>query len=265
MRITFLGTGTSGGVPVINCDCAVCRSANPKNKRLRSSVMVEVDGRYILIDTSVDLRQQLLRHPFPRLDAILYTHAHADHIFGMDDIRRFNYLQKERIPVYGNRETIERLQDIFRHAFHNGAPRPGVPSVRPHIVTETFPIQNVRVTPVPLYHGQMPILGYRIGSFAYCTDVSHIPRESYRLLENLDVLVLDALRLKEHPTHFSLNQAVEQALKIGARQTYFIHMSHQIEHEEQSRNLPDNCAFSFDGLSVVIDESGRIQETEIRK
>ncbi len=254
MRITFLGTGTSGGIPIINCQCAVCQSANPKNKRLRSSVMVEVDGLDILIDTSVDLRQQLLRHPFPRLDAILYTHAHADHIFGMDDIRRFNYLQKERIPIYGNRETIERLQGIFRHAFHDGPPRPGVPSVRPHIVDGRFKIKHVEVAPILLYHGEMPILGYRIGSFAYCTDVSRIPQESYRMLENLDLLVLDALRLKEHPTHFSLRQAVEQAVKIGARQTCFIHMSHQIEHEEQSRNLPENMALSYDGLSINIGE-----------
>ena len=253
MRITFLGTGTSGGVPVINCDCPVCTSANPKNKRLRSSVMVEVGAKYILIDTSVDMRQQFLRTPFPRIDAVLFTHAHADHIFGLDEIRRFNHLQKQRIPIYGSQETIDRLRVIFTHAFSQGPLRPGVPNVAAHTVDEPFNIGHIAITPVPLLHGDLPIFGYRIGNFAYLTDVSKIPKSSYDLLNNLDLLVLDTLRVRPHPTHFHLDRALVEAAKIAARQTYLIHMNHNIDHEEHGRLLPEGVHFSYDGLVLELD------------
>ncbi len=256
MHITFLGTGTSGGVPVINCDCEVCRSDNPKNKRLRSSVMIETQGVNLLIDTSVDMRQQFLRHPFPRIDAVLYTHAHADHIFGLDEIRRFNYLQKEIIPVYGNVQTMERLKIIFPHAFHEQGLHAGVPNLKGYEVEKTFRVKGVTVEPIPLWHGDLPILGYRIGSFAYCTDVSRIPEESYVLLKGLDLLVLDALREKPHPTHFNLQQALSEARKINAQRTYFIHMSHNLDHEKHGRLLPQGMEFSYDGLQLELrDES----------
>ena len=248
MRVTFLGTGTSGGVPVINCGCAVCLSKNPKNKRLRCSVMVETEQQKILIDAAPDLRQQLLTYPFARIDAVLFTHTHADHIFGLDELRRFNYLQQAPIPVYGNEATIRKLQTIFDYAFVKESWTPGRPSLVAHVVKNSVEIGGLPVIPVPLDHGRQRILGFRMGGFAYCTDVSHIPPESYRLLVNLDVLVLDALREKSHPTHFTLDEAISEAQKIQARRTYFTHISHVLDHEIHGRKLPENCAFAHDGL-----------------
>lgn len=248
MKITFLGTGTSGGVPIIKCDCDVCRSDNPKNKRLRCSIMVEWDDQNILVDTSLDMREQFLRHSFPRLDAILYTHTHADHIFGLDEVRRFNYLQKQRIPVYGNYSTLQRLRSVFDYAFYEGVVRWGIPSLTAVEVQSRFSINGLKITPVPLLHGHQEILGYRFGNFAYCTDVNKIPESSYRLLQNLDVLVLDALREREHATHFCLSQSIAEARKIAARKTYFTHMSHNLDHEKHGRLLPENMYFAYDGL-----------------
>lgn len=254
MKVTFLGTGTSGGVPVINCNCDVCRSDNPKNRRLRCSVMIEVDNLHLLIDTSTDMRQQFLNHPFPKIDAVLYTHAHADHIFGLDELRRFNYKLKRRIPAYGNTATIERLNLVFDYAVQNGELKSGVPNISLHPINGLFKIGTVEIQPVPLWHGGQDILGYRIGCFAYCTDVSRVPEVSYSLLQDLDVLVLDALREQEHPTHFSLNQAIAEAEKIGARQTYFTHISHILEHERHGRQLPDHCSFAYDGMALEFKE-----------
>ena len=252
MRVTFLGSGTSGGVPVLNCDCDVCRSSHPKNKRLRSSLLIQAADLHLLVDTSPDLRQQLLRCPIPREDAILYTHAHADHIFGLDELRRFNYLQKERIPAYTNHPTSEKMLEVFDYAFHNGPLRPGVPNLSMHLVDGLFKISDLEILPIPLLHGKQDILGFRIGNFAYCTDVSCIPESSYDLLENLDVLVLDSLREKPHPTHFSLGQAIDEASKIKATKTYFTHISHILDHERHGNNLPANCHFAYDGLALEI-------------
>jgi len=248
MQMTFLGSGTSGGVPVISCDCTVCRSLNPKNKRLRSSVLFQVEGLNILVDTSPDLRQQLLRQPIPRVDAVLYTHAHADHIFGLDELRRFNYLQKERIPAYAHPETSIKLRSIFDYAFHEGALRPGVPNLSLMDIKGKFSIAGIEIIPVPLLHGNQEILGFRIGDLAYCTDVSAIPETSYPLLENLEYLILDALREKPHPTHFSLDQAIDQAQKINAKQTYFTHISHILDQDKHGQGLPESIRFAYDGL-----------------
>jgi phosphoribosyl 1,2-cyclic phosphate phosphodiesterase len=252
MKITFLGTGTSGGVPVINCSCSVCKSENEKNRRLRCSVMIETQGRILLVDASTDMRQQLLINPFPRIDALLLTHAHADHIFGLDEIRRFNYLQKERIPVFGSEDTLNRVLEVFDYTVQEGELREGVPNISAHPVSKEFAIGSVRIMPVPLLHGALEILGYRIGNFAYCTDVSGIPEASYHLLRGLDVLVLDALREKAHPSHFTLRQAIAEAEKIGARQTWFTHISHNLDHEAHSRMLPKGCQFAFDGLVLEL-------------
>lgn len=248
MKVTFLGTGTSGGIPVINCDCPVCASSNPRNKRLRCSVMIEVEGLHLLIDTCTDMRQQFLTHYFPKIDAVLFTHSHADHIFGLDELRRFNYLQKDQIPVYGNQTTIGHLKQIFNYAFNDGDLHFGRPNLSENIVNGRLEIDGVEIYPIPLLHGSLEILGYRIGNFAYCTDVSRIPGDSYKLLQDLDVLVLDALREKKHPTHFSLDEAVLEAQKIKAKKTYFTHISHILDYDKHGSLLPDNCCFAYDGL-----------------
>jgi phosphoribosyl 1,2-cyclic phosphate phosphodiesterase len=252
MKITFLGTGTSHGVPMINCDCEVCRSENPKNKRLRCSAVVQTDGLTLLIDTTPDMRAQFLTWRFERIDAVLFTHAHADHIFGMDDLRRFNAVQQERIPVYGSAATIERLKGIFDYAFAEGEVRKGIPNVQGNVINSAFSVKGVDITPIPLLHGKMEVFGYRIGNFAYCTDVSEIPQPSYALLEGLDALVLDALRERPHFTHFSLEQAMTEAQKIQAKQTFFTHMNHNIDYEKHSKLLKNRMQFAYDGLVLEI-------------
>ncbi len=253
MKITVLGSGTSGGVPMINCHCSVCRSLNPKNKRLRSSIVIEAGGRTLLVDTTPDFRMQMLRNPLPRLDAVLYTHTHADHIMGLDDLRRFNYLQKETIPIYGNAATMNHLQSVFAYAIYKGGQiHPGVPHLEPHVLTGAQDIRGVQVVPIPLMHGDREILGYRVGNFAYCTDVSAISESSYALLEHLDVLILEALREKPHPNHLTLEQALEQAEKIGARQTWFTHISHILDEDVHGKQLPPNMAFAYDGLTLEV-------------
>jgi len=254
VKVSFLGTGTSGGIPVLNCACEVCQSPDPFNKRLRPSIKIEVNGLHLLIDTSMDLRQQLLRDPMPRVDAVLYTHAHADHIYGMDDLRRFNHLQGQAIPVYGNLSTIARLREVFGYALDLPVFRDGVPNLISQIVDQPFLLRETEIIPIPLWHGSMEIFGYRIGNFAYCTDVSEIPESSYALLGNLDVLVLDALREEPHPTHFSLPRAIEEAQKIGAGQTWFTHMNHKIEHHRHSARLPERCALAWDGLQLALED-----------
>lgn len=248
MKITFLGTGTSQGVPVVNCQCSVCTSTDPRNNRLRTSISVQTDKTSLIVDTTPDLRQQLLRNPMQRLDAVLFTHAHADHIYGIDDLRRFNQLQKERIPVYANELTLKRLKHLFGYAFREGDLSLGIPNLKGRTINGSFHINELVMVPVKLMHGDQEILGFRFGDLAYCTDVSKIPEKSYALLKGLDVMVIGALREREHPTHFSVNEAVEEAEKIGAKQTYLIHMSHKIDHEFRSQSLPDNINFAYDGL-----------------
>jgi len=255
LKITFLGTGTSQGVPLINCHCPVCSSDDPHNKRLRTSVTVTNGQTTVLVDTTPDMRQQLLRNPVSAIDAVLFTHAHADHIYGIDDLRRFNILQRTRIPIYGNRETLGRLGELFDYAFGAGKLNLGVPNLEAHEVHGKFRVGDLMIRPVRLLHGKQPVLGFRIGDFAYCTDVSCIPKESYKKLTGLKVLVLDALREEEHPTHFSLEQAIAEAGAIGADRTYFIHMSHEIDHERHSRYLPDGVSFAYDGLIVEVNGS----------
>lgn len=252
LKITFLGTGTSQGIPVINCDCSVCLSDNPRNKRLRTSVVIQSASTTILIDTSTDLRHQLLRNPVPSLDAVLYTHAHADHVCGIDDLRPFNFSSDTRIPVYANQNTIDRLTHSFDYAFSNGRMVPGVPNLKAIAITGQFKINELDILPLELWHGNLIVLGYRINNFAYCTDVNKIPEHTYDQMKNLDVLVLDALREKPHPTHLSVQEAIEVAKEIDAKKTFLIHMSHNIDHDFHGKILPENINFAYDGLSIEL-------------
>lgn len=251
----FLGTGTSHGIPVIGCDCAVCRSVDPRNKRTRPSVLVELDGRNIVIDTSTDFRGQMLANNVRRLDAVLMTHAHADHMFGLDDVRRYNDLQRQAIPCYATPETAAILRQTFAYIFLADPPHPpglGWPVIDLHEVTGPFEVFGQRVVPVPVKHGRWDVLGFRIGAFAYLTDVSAIPEGSRPLLADLEVLVLDALRHRRHPTHFSLAEALAEIEALKPRRAYLTHMCHDLEHAAVNATLPEGVALAYDGLRVTV-------------
>jgi phosphoribosyl 1,2-cyclic phosphate phosphodiesterase len=257
IELTFLGTGTSAGVPMIACDCAVCTSANPLNHRTRPSVFVRYAGprgstTTVLIDTSPELRLQALATGLKKIDAVVYTHAHADHIMGLDDLRRFNAVQGGALDLWADAGTYATLSTCFAYAFKE--PEPELKMFRPHlehrVIHGPFVIGGVTWTPIPLIHGKMHVLGFRIGNLAYCTDVSEIPESSYAPLEGLDILVLDALQWKKHATHLTLEEALAAAARLRPKRTYFTHIAHGIEHEEVSRLLPRGVALAYDGLVI---------------
>jgi phosphoribosyl 1,2-cyclic phosphate phosphodiesterase len=255
-QMILLGTGTSNGVPMIGCHCDVCESPNPKNKRTRSGVLVQAPAGNFLIDTSPELRLQLVRERVDVAHAAVFTHAHADHLFGLDDLRIFSYYLKQVVPLYCEPETERRIRKSFDYAFedpyasrHFGA----VPQFAVHSIdTEPFELLGLTIQPIRLWHGEMPVLGFRINSVAFCTDVSRIPDESWPFLEGLDVLVLDALREKPHPTHFNLSQALEVVQQAGPRQAYLTHISHTLEHEATNARLPPGVALAYDGLRIPL-------------
>lgn len=252
LELLFLGTGTSAGIPMIGCGCDVCRSADPKDKRCRCSVVVCYGDTQVLVDTTPELRIQCVTHDVQRIDAIVFTHAHADHIMGLDDCRRFNYIKGGALDVWADAATFRSLQQCFGYAFIE--PSPEMKVFRPHLehreITGAFQIGGVTWTPIPLIHGHQPVLGFRIGKLAYCTDVSFIPEASYALLGDLDVLILDALQHKKHATHFSISEAIQAATRINAKQTWFTHIAHALGHEETNRSLPLNVQLAYDGLRV---------------
>jgi phosphoribosyl 1,2-cyclic phosphate phosphodiesterase len=254
MRVTFLGTGTSTGVPVIGCHCRVCTSTRPYNQRLRQSVLLEVGGKYGLIDTSPDLRLQLLRHPIPRLDFILFTHSHSDHLMGLDDIRPFNFRQRETLHAYTNANTAKAIRRAFGYIWDSTTQiGGGKPQLELHEVDAPFTHDGVAITPVPVTHGEWTILGFRIGGFAYITDTNGIPPASMRLLEGIDILALDGLRPGPlHPTHFTISEAMNCAKEIGARETWLIHLAHEVEHEEVEAMLPEGIRLAYDGLVLEL-------------
>ena len=253
LELLFLGSGTSAGVPMIGCDCAVCTSPDPHDKRNRASVLIRYGDAQVLVDTTPELRLQALAHGVRRIDAVVYTHAHADHIMGLDDVRRFNYVKGGPLDVWADARTFDTLARCFHYAFREPSPEQKV--FRPHLVHRQiagtpFEVAGARWTPIELLHGDLPVLGFRVGRLASCTDVSKIPDASYRLLEGLDVLVLDALHRVKHTTHFNLDEAIAEAKRIGARQTWFTHIAHGLSHAETNAELPDGVRLAHDGLVV---------------
>jgi phosphoribosyl 1,2-cyclic phosphate phosphodiesterase len=255
MRVTFLGTGTSTGVPVIGCRCAVCTSPHPRNERLRQSVAIESGGVHFLIDTTPDLRLQLLRHPIPRLDFVLFTHSHSDHIMGLDDIRPFNFRQRETIHAYANAFTGKAIRRAFSYIWDDSTQLGGgKPQLQLHEVDGAFSHQGVEIVPIPVTHGDWTILGFRIGPFAYITDTNGIPPASMKLLEGVDTLALDGLRpAPRHSTHFTIDEAVATAQIIGARSTYIIHLAHEVDHETVDATLPEGVHLAWDGLELFFE------------
>jgi phosphoribosyl 1,2-cyclic phosphate phosphodiesterase len=252
LKVTFLGTGTSQGVPVIGCECEVCRSLDYRDKRLRSSVHVQVEDQSLVIDTGPDFRQQMLREHINRLDAVLFTHSHKDHIAGLDDVRAYNYLQHVDMPVYGNADVLAQLKTEFYYAFEKNK-YPGIPQLKLHEITEPFSIGAVKILPLPVLHYQLPVLGFRINNFSYITDANQIPESTIRLLQGTHTLVLNALQREKHISHFNLEEALAMAARIGAEQTYFIHISHKLgRHKIIERELPKSVALAYDGLSIEI-------------
>lgn len=254
MQVLFLGTGTSHGVPMIGCRCPVCLSSDPRDKRTRPSVLVTLDsGARILVDTSTDLRAQALAYGVDRVDAVLYTHSHADHVFGFDEIRRYNHLSGRVLPVYADRQTMADLRRTFSYAFDETTPTGGgLPQVEPVEVDGPFQVLGARVVPVPIRHGERTILGFRIGGFAYLTDCSGIPRASLALLGDLEVAVIGALRHRPHPTHFTVDEAVAAARQVGARRTFFTHMCHDLGHASTTATLPGGMTLAHDGLVITV-------------
>jgi len=253
--VTFLGSGTSHGVPMIGCTCAVCQSTDPRDRRSRPSVHITVeDGPAILIDTSTDLRHQALAQRISRIDAILFTHSHADHIMGLDDVRRFNVMQGGDIPAYADERTADDLRRTFSYIFNPPSEKGGgVPQLALATIAGRFNVGGVGIQPVPIFHGKRPILGYRLGNFAYLTDCSRLPDEAWPLLTDLDVLVLNALRHRPHPTHFTVAEALEVVDRVKPRQTYLTHICHDLPHAATNASLPAGVELAYDGLVVTID------------
>jgi len=248
MRVTMLGTGTSFGVPSVACECAVCLSTDPRNQRTRASIYVEVDNARLLVDTATEFRGQALRHRLRRVDAVLYTHAHADHVGGLDDLRRF--ADPGPLPCYGDLATGAALLKRFDYAFQP----PAWPGAAPHLefrpIFGPFQAAGLDVVPVPLRHGRMPVLGFRIGPMAYATDCNEVPPEARDLLRDLDLLILDGLRFTPHPTHFTVPEALEVLADLRPRRALLTHMSHEVDHATVSAALPPGVELAYDGLVV---------------
>jgi len=249
---TFLGTGTSVGIPMVGCDCEVCRSPDPRNHRYRASVAIANEHGNLIIDTGPELRLQLIRAGIKRLHGVLYTHYHADHLFGLDDVRPFPKYMNAPVPLYCTAEVEDRIRHTFHYAFREDTPESAyLPKLVFHRVDENVPFlaNGEHVIPIPLEHAQFRVLGFRIGDVAYCTDVSAIPPQSWPRLQGLRVLVLDALRYKPHPAHLSINQALEIIDQLKPERAFLTHMSHDIDHETAERQLPAHVRLAFDGLA----------------
>jgi phosphoribosyl 1,2-cyclic phosphate phosphodiesterase len=265
IRVRALGTGTSMGVPVVGCDCAVCRSEDPLNKRLRSSVSIEVGGRCLLVDVSIDFRQQMLNWPLKRIDAVLLTHCHSDHINGLDDLRSYNYLQRGPIPLYSTRVFLDDIRTRFGYAFNpaqkgGGVPKLDLREITPGTAFEAAP--GVEALPVEIMHGELRILGFRVGAFAYLTDCSGIPEAAERQLAGVDTIVISALRHTPHPTHFNVEQSLAACRRLGVRRAWFTHIADELDHRTANAELPDWAQLMHDGQLIEVD-GGRAPEVDV--
>ncbi len=250
-RLTFLGTGTSQGVPVISCPCKVCNSSDPRDNRLRSSVMFTVDGKNIIIDSGPDFRQQMIREKVKSIEGVVFTHEHKDHLAGLDDVRAFNFILKREIDIYSTERVEEAIRREYRYIFDN-SDYPGIPRLKMHrISSEKFNVSGIEITPIEVLHYKLPVLGFRIGDITYITDANHIPDTEKEKIQGSKILVLNALRKEEHVSHFTLDQAVEMVKELKPERAFFIHMSHQIGlHADLEKELPENIRLAHDGLVV---------------
>lgn len=254
MKVTFLGTGTSQGVPVIACPCEICQSSNPKDKRLRTSIKIEINNKVLVIDSGPDFRQQMLRSNTKQLDALIFTHEHKDHIAGMDDIRAFNYFSKKAINIYATTNVQDALKREFHYVFSDEK-YPGIPEVKLHTINTEHPflIEDIQVSPIKVLHYYLPVLGFRIQDFVYITDANHIEPKELDKIRGAKVLVLNALRRQKHISHFTLNEAIAIAQEVKAERTFLTHISHQLGlHNEVEKELPQGTHLGFDGLELTI-------------
>jgi phosphoribosyl 1,2-cyclic phosphate phosphodiesterase len=252
MRITILGCGTSTGVPTIGCKCEVCTSDDPRNRRSRSSILIRYNGNNILVDTAPELRLQCLANDVDRVNAVLFTHPHADHIHGIDELRIFNWLLKDVIPCYGDARTIEHLRNIFKYIFSEDRTPGYVPQLKLNVLQGEFELFGEKVIPLFLKHGPSPVLGFRIGDFAYITDCNCVPPESEKLLGELKLLILGALRFRPHPTHFSIDEAVELARNLGTERVVFTHLNHDLDYRKVNADLPPGMTLGHDGMVLHV-------------
>jgi len=253
--LTVLGSGTSMGVPTIGCTCAVCHSSDPHDRRTRPSILLEFGGKVVLIDTTPDFREQAIREQIRQIDAVLYTHTHADHILGIDDLRPLSYHRDGKIPLYARPDAAEFIRNMFRYIFDADYKFGGLARLELKPITGTFELFGARFEPIPIVHGDTEIYGYRFGSAAYLTDFSEIPESSMPLLQGLDVLFLDGLRYKPHPTHSTVQNSIRIADRLKAKRVFFTHICHDLPHEETNASLPPNVRLSYDGMKLQFEIS----------
>lgn len=254
MKITFLGTGTSQGVPVVACKCHVCQSNDSRDKRLRSSAMIEVNGKNLIIDCGPDFRYQMLREKVENIRAILFTHEHRDHVAGLDDVRSFNWVNKSAVDIYAETRVINCLKSMFSYAFREIDRYPGAPSINVNIINEkAFKIDDVKIVPIRGMHYNLPVLGFRINDLTYITDFNKITEQEIEKIKGSKVLVVNALRREKHVSHFTLEEALELIERVNPEKAFITHIGHQLDvHDVEEKNLPDNVHFAFDGLSIKL-------------